>query len=262
MAIPQKPKLLYQVTIERKRFFRRFAWALLATVAAAGALIALNIANERGAADATLLIVGVFIAGIVGAIFLVRALFNLWRALRRRSETLRLFDQGFVWTIAGKDYQYGWSKLQTYRDGGHGLYLGKRVLLQWGALKFRMDDDRAFKVTGVHGDLRQLSTFIGRRAAHMTGIYMGKMLRAEKPVKIHPQLIVYPGGVQVGKTEIHWSEIDVRLKNGRLSIYRKNKSGKFSRVRQYNASQVDNVGGFMEVATTTIRNHQRERFGV
>jgi hypothetical protein len=89
---------------------------------------------------------------------------------------------------------------------------------------------------------------------------MGRILREEKPVKIHPRLTVWPGGVEVGRQEIPWSELDVRLKGSQLIIRRKNRSGKFRTVRRYNARKVDNVGGFMELVSATIPNYQRERF--
>lgn len=262
MAIPKKPKLLYQVTIQRKRYFRRFAWCLLAAIAGFGALVGLNTAFERNEADSTVLVVGIVIAGIVGAIFIVRALANLVRWLRLRDETLSLYDQGIVRVRAGQQAKYGWSALQTYREAGRGVYLRDKPVVQWGADTLTMQDGSTLKITSKYGDLRKLGSLLRRPAAHVTGIQMGKTLREEKPVKLNPQLTVWPGGVQVGKQEIHWSEVDVRLKGNNLTIYQKTKAGKFQKVRQFNTRKMDNVGGFMEVATATIRNHQRERFGV
>lgn len=262
MALPKKPRLLYEISIERRRYFQRFARTLLITVAAFGALVALNTALEQGAADSTLLVVGIIIAAAATTMFALRAAFSLWRGLRRKTETVRIFDQGLVWTRAGQEAKYGWSALQTYRLGGHGLYWGKRVLLQWGAHTLKMRDGRVFRLSGIYGDLRTLASAVGRQAAHVTGIAMGKTLREEHPVKLHRRLTVWPGGIQVDKQEIPWSEVDVRLKGGQLTVFRKTSNGKFRTVRRYRASQIENVGGFMEVASITIRNHQRERFGV
>ncbi len=260
MAIPTKPKLLFQVTIKRALFMRRFMWSLLATVAALGAAGALNAAAERGIADSGLLAIGVAAGLLAAVLFGLRGLFNLWLWLRRRNETVRIFDRGLVWTRTKDEWKYGWSQLDIYRDNGHGLYLGKRVIAQWGAQSLTMTDGRAFKITGAYGDLRQIGAILRRYAAHYTGIRMGRMLREEQPVKLHHQLTVWPGGVEIGKTEIPWSDMDVRLQNRRLAILKKSESGKFKPFRQFNTSSVNNVGGFMELATTTIRNHQRERF--
>jgi hypothetical protein len=262
MAIPKKPKLLYQVTIERKRYFRRFSLALLVSLTAFLALIALNIIRDQGTADETVLLIGIFVAAVLAAIFFVRAVFSLGRWLGRRNETLRIFDQGFVWIRSGQESKYSWSALNTYREGGHGIYFRDKPLSQWGAHTLKMEDGRVFKVSGIYGDLRKLNGILQRPAARVTGVHMGKALRDEQAVKLNSQLTVWPGGVQVGKQEIHWSDLDVRLKGKQLMIYRKNQKGKFSKVRQFNVRRVDNVGGFMEVATTTIRSHQRERFGI
>jgi hypothetical protein len=262
MAIPKKPKLLYQITIRRKPYFRRFIWGFLAAITAFGALVALNTAIERQVADLTLLVVGVVVAGIVGAIFIARSIFSLLRWIRSRDETLRLFDQGFYWASQGQEAKYSWSTLKAYREGGHGVYIGGRPLMQWGAHTLTMQDDRVFKITSKHGNLRQLANLMRRPTAHVMGIKIGKALRDEEPVKFHPQLTMWPGGVQVGKQEIPWSEFDVRLKGSKMIVYQKTQNNKFRRVRQFDMHKVDNVGGFMEVATVTIRNHQRERFGV
>jgi hypothetical protein len=261
MAIPQKPRLLYQVTIERRKYFRRFVWSLLAGVAAVAAFLALEETVNRGVeADPKVLQLGSMVSLIVAALFGLRALANLWLGLRRRTETLRLFDKGLALTTAKGDQKYGWSQVTKFREGGSGIYLGRRTLLQWGAPRLKMQTGKSFALNGKYGDLRKINAVLRRYVSPMLGTQMGQMLRAEKPVKLSRSLTIWPGGVQVGKQEIPWSEIEVQLKNSTLNIMRKNAKGKFKTVRRYNVKQVDNVGGFMEVATATIRNHQRERF--
>lgn len=260
MAIPQKPKRLYQVTIERKKFIRRFVWSLLAAVAGLAAFFALEEGKARGMADASILQIGGIVSLVAAGLFGLRALINLWSGLRRKTETLRIFDKGIVVTTPKGEQKYSWSQVKTYREGGHGLYLGKRPILQWGGHRLKMQNGQTLTLGGQYGDLRQLGTILRRYAAHVTGIQMGQALRAEKPVKLNRRLTVWPGGVEVGKQEIPWSELEVQLKRDRLTILRRNQKGKFRPVRRYSVQQVDNVGGFMEVATATIRNHQRERF--
>jgi hypothetical protein len=260
MAISKKPKLRYEKIIRRSLFFRRFAWSVLGAVAGVGAWAALEEAASRGLVDGNLLLVGRVVSLIVFALFALRALVSLWRGFRRRSETLRLFDKGLLWTTPKQTYKYSWSQLEAYREGGHGLYLGKKPILQWGALRLKMADGQVFRITGAYGNLREINAIIRRYAAHFTGIQIGRLLREEQPVRLHRRLTVWPGGIEAGKHEIPWSEVEVSLRNGRLSILQKNKKGKFQTVRRYNAGNVDNVGGFMELAKSTIRNHQRERF--
>jgi hypothetical protein len=260
MAVARKPKLLYQITLERKRYVRRLFWSLLAAVAALGALAAVTTAQTRGTGDPSLMQAGAIIAIVVAVLFGLRVLMNLWLALRRRTETVRLFDKGFVWSRKSGDQQYGWSKISSFHEGGRGLYLGSRALLQWGAHRLEMDDGTVFRFTGAHGDLRQLGKLLRRPAAHFTGMTMGAMLRREHPVKLHRQLTAWPGGLEVGKVEIPWSEVDIRLQNGRINIFRQMPNGKFRKVRQFDVHSIENAGGFLDVAAATIRTHQRQRF--
>ncbi len=260
--VPTRPRLVYQATIRRKLYFRRFAWSVLAAVAGVGALVALEEAAGRDDLTdyLTVLRVGGAAALVIVVYFGLRALVNLWRGLTRRNEALRFFDQGFSWKRSGDDYKAGWSKLVYYREGARGIYLGQRPMLQWGANRLTMRDGRAFKVTGVYGDTRRFARAVRKYIADVTGTWMARALRQEKPVRLHRQLILYPGGLHAGKHEIPWSELEVGLKRGRLVIYRLNKNGKFKSVKSYSAASVDNVAGFLELAHGTLRNWQRERF--
>ncbi len=260
MAIPQKPKLLLQVTIRRGIHIRRFAWSILGAIAAFGALVAVEEAAGRGLIDWPLRVVGTVVSLGVVTLFLLRGVLSLIRWLRRRDETLRFFDKGFTWTRRNEEYKYGWSQLSAYREGGRGIYIGEHPLFQWGAHRLKLQDGRVFKVTGQHGDLRQFARTIRRYAARATGIRMGEALRDGKQVHLHPRLSIWPRGVEAGKHEIYWGEVEVKLKNNQLTILRKTEKGKFRPVKRFNTRRVDNVGGFMEIATSTIRNHQRERF--
>jgi hypothetical protein len=260
MAIGQKPKRLYQVMIERQKHVRRFAWSLLAAVAGVGAFFALEEGKARGVADVNLLQAGGIISLIAAGLFGLRAFGSLWLGLRRKTQTLRIYDKGIVLERPKGEQKYSWSQVKTYREGGHGLYLGKRAILQWGGHRITMQNGQKLKLGGQYGDLRLLGSILRKYSARVTGMHMGQALRAEKPIKLNRRLTVWPGGVEVGKQEIPWSELEVQLKQNRLTILRLNNKGKFKPVRRYSVQQVDNVGGFMEVATATIRNHQRERF--
>lgn len=256
----QKPRLVYQVVVERKPFFRRFRLSMFGFLAGAGAVFALNEAYNRRLADLTLLNIGWLVAVLVTGLLFVHAVINLVRGLTRQNETLRIFDRGLSWERSGTKQQYGWNKLVSFREGGRGLYVRNRPLVQWGAHTLTMDDGQVFSITPRYGNLRKITAAIRPFAADITGSEMGRTLREEQPVQIHPKLIVWPGGVQVGKREIPWTDADVRLKNGRLTIRARDGKGHFKIVRTFQSHTIDNLGGFVELATATIRNYQPERF--
>ncbi|MBZ0278581.1 MAG: hypothetical protein K8I60_20705 [Anaerolineae bacterium] len=260
MAVPRKPRLLFQAAVNRRLYFRRFVWSLLAAAAALGAFFILDLPAGKIVADARLSEIGRIVTLVGALLFGLRALVSLWLGLRRKTEKMRFFDQGFAWMRGGQEHKYKWSHLKTYREGGSGLYLGRWPLVQWGGCRLAMLDGKTFTVTGRYGDLRRFKEAIRRYPAHFTGIRIGQTLRQEEPVKLHPRLTIWPGGVEVGKREIPWSEIEVRLKGNRLTILQKNTKGQFKTVKHFRASQVDNVGGFVDVARATIPTHQRERF--
>jgi hypothetical protein len=265
--VPTRPRLIYQASIRRKVYFRRFMWSLLGAAGAAGAFVALDETAGRQLdgvtsqiVDHQVLQIGGLIALVIGVLFGLRALLNFWRWLTRRNEELRFFDQGFSWKRGSDEYKSGWTKLKAYREGAHGIYLGGRPILQWGAHRLTMRDGRVFRVTGTYGDTRRFAKAVRQIAADYTGTWMGRALRHEQPVRLHRQLTLYPGGVHVGKHSIPWSELDTGLRRGRLVILRQNAKGKFKTVKSFNPASVDNVQGFLELAHGTIRNWQRERF--
>src|SRR4051812_47756665 len=108
-------------------------WSLLASAGVIGAFTAVSIAAERGVGDARAVGIGQIVAIALGGYYFIRGIYNLWLAIFRRSEHLRVFDKGFIWA-RGKDTQkYSWGDLNVYRQGAHGLYLRTRPVLQWGA---------------------------------------------------------------------------------------------------------------------------------
>ena len=77
-------------------------------------------------------------------------------------------------------------------------------------------------------------------------------------MRLHSRLTVYPGGVEAGKTEIPWSELDATVKNGRLLVRRRERSG-FKTIRRYSIHSVDNVGGFLEIVKSTQRQYESQK---
>lgn len=258
----EKPRLIYQFQVDRRQHLRRFFWNLLAVVAAFGAWVALDTAAGRGIGDPLLLRVGRVIALGVAALFTVRGLFSLIRALRRRNESARFYTQGFTWQRGKQNHKYSWSQVKTYREGVRQLRIGRLVLGQIGAQTLTMRDGNEFKFTSVHGNARRFADAVRPYIADVQGERMGQALREQKSIRLHPKLAVAAAGVQAGQQKIRWSDLDVVLTRSRLVIKRKNAKGAFKTALSLPVHQVNNVGGFMEVASSTIKNHQPERFNI
>lgn len=255
-----KPRLIYGASVQRGRFFRRFLRAAFLVLVVAAAYLALGEASARGLAAPLLLDVGKLAAVVLAGLLSVRGLFNLVMALVRRNESVRFYDKGLLWTRGGNPHKYPWHQLVAYREGVRGLYLARWPLLQWGQNTFVMADGQTFRYGQRFGDTRAGSDAVRRYAAYVTGVHMGRTLRAEQPVRLHPKLTVYPTGIESGQQDVHWSEADVQLDGDRLVIRRLEPDGRFKTIGRYALHDVDNVGGFLELAETTIRNHQPDRF--
>src|SRR5690606_33337138 len=91
---------------------------------------------------------------------------------------------------------------------------------------------------------------------------MGQALRNRKAVRLNDELAVSAAGLAAGKLKIPWSELDVTIRKGKLILSRKNAAGIFKPVKSYPLYRLENVGGFMDVAASTIKNHQPERFNI
>ncbi len=258
----EKPKLLFRAKVERKRYFRRFMWLVLGAVGAGGAVAALSIAAERDLIDEDVLSIGQIVGAAVVVLLIIRALLNLWRWLTTRNERLQIFDRGFVWERGGKQHKYSWAQLRTFREGLREIHLLGRPVFQRGAHSLTMRDGKTFRIKGIHGDTRRFVKAVRPYIADVTGTRMAQALRNGKSVRVHPQLVVSSGGLIAGKHKITWDKADVRVRRGRLSVCRLNKEGKFKTVQSYGTHTIDNLGGFLELATSTIKNHQPERFNI
>jgi hypothetical protein len=256
----KKPKLLFQAVVTKQPYRKRFWFSVLIIAATLGAWYALDMAGKRGLVDMRLTDIGWLAAAAIVALMTVRAFLSLFRIITRKNETLRFFDRGFSWIRGDQKYQYSWAKVDVFREGANGIYLGKRPLVQWGVHTLTMSDGQVFKVTPVYGNLRRFARVVRPYIAEATGVQMARALREYQSVQLHRKLTVWSGGIEIGKREIPWSGLNVGLEKSRLVIQAKDGKGKFKTVKRYNMRKVDNVGGFVELATSTIRNHQRERF--
>lgn len=262
MAVGDKPRLIYESAVVRGQHRRRLMWFMLLLVVVTAAYWALTEAARRGLVAGIWLDVGRLAAILLGGLLGVRALYHLVNWLARRSEAVRVFDKGIAWTRGGTTHKFGWSQLVSYREGARGIYLAEAFpVLRWGAHTLTFRDGTALRFTHRLGDPRRFAGAVRPLAARATGERIGHMLRQDRPVKLHKDLIVYPGGIASGKTEIPWEDLDVRLSGGQLIIRRKDATGRFVRVRTYARHRVNNVGGFLDVVAGTLTLYQPERTG-
>jgi hypothetical protein len=257
------PKLRYQAEVNRRKFWRRLPMLLLGVGGAAGAYWALSYSARRGdvTVDGWLLDIGRLVAAVLAGYLAVLAGLCLYRALTRRNERIKVFDKGFTWRRMGRVYKYSWSQIDVLREGAGGIYLRRRPLLTWGKHRLMMDDNKVFTFKPTHGDPRRFIAAVRRPVADVTGQRMASTLREESPVVLTKGLTVFPGGIEARRKEIPWSRVNVVVKGGTLRVQQKRADGRFKTVARYRVSSIDNLGGFMELAYTTIRNHQPERFG-
>lgn len=249
-------RVLYSMEIRRSRYFRRFLLLLVAVLAVAGAYLALNEAALRGLADSLLLDVGKAVAIVLLVVLAVRGLYNLSQTFIRRSESLNVYNKGFIWTRDGKPYKYRWTDLARFREGARAVYLLNRPVVQWGAHELQMEDERLFKFRAYHGNTRRFARVVRPYAAYVTSVKISRLLRQDRPVRLHPRLTLYPGGVEAGKAQIHWSELDLLVRGGQLLVRRRRGKG-IKTVRRYSIASVDNVGGFIDLVKSADRVFRR-----
>ncbi|MBE0690485.1 MAG: hypothetical protein IH587_10240, partial [Anaerolineae bacterium] len=216
-------------------------------------------AQRRGLADGLLLDVGRLVAVILAGLLAVLAGLSLFRTLTRPNEQIELYDQGFVWKRGKQTHRYAWNKVNIFREGAGGLLLFNRPLLQWGSQQIVTRDGVVHRFKPAHGDTRQFARAVRKYVGPLTSTRMGQMLRAERPIKIHPRLTVYPGGVEANGREIPWSQMSIKVRGNVMRIRQQQPNGKYKTIARFNTRRIDNLVGFLELAQTTIRIHTGEK---
>ena len=259
-----KPRLIYKFEIERKKHVRRFMWMVLAFTASFSAWVALDyVAGQGEEIDSDLLYFGQSIAIVLAIILFFRALIHLLRALRIKNESAQFFDRGFRWQIGKSDpLKYSWSQIKTFRQGIRTFAIFKRPVFQYGAQVITMRDGKVFKFTPHHGDSRQFTKAVRPHIADIIGTQMGRALRDNKSIRLHSELTINANGVIAGKHKIRWSQVDIKATKGKLIVSKMMNKGKFKSVKSYNIRQIDNIAGFLDIAHSTIQNHQPDRFNI
>jgi hypothetical protein len=254
------PRLLYRTTVRRSLYWRRLITLLLGAFAASGAYWALTVAGRREIITTPFLLDGGrLVAVVLAGLLFVKAGLTLYRALTRRSARIQVFDQGFTWRTPLRVAKVPWKNVTRVREGATGIYLGRIPLLQWGAHTLTTRGGTIYRFSARQGDPRRFMAAARPYIARVHGIRIGRTLREEQPVRLHPRLTVYPGGVEANGKEIAWSRLDTMVSGRTLLIRQRKDGGGFRTVARYPVSSIDNLGGFLEVARETIRNAQRDR---
>ncbi len=254
----EKPRLVFQTEMRRRPFWSRLPILLLGLGAASAAYWALSVAQRRAVADSLLLDVGRLVAVILAGLLAVLVGLCLFRAVTRRNEQIQVFNQGFTWNRRRQKRRYAWSKVKTFREGAVAIWLFDRPLLQWGSQQIVTTDGLVHHFTPAHGDTREFARVVRRYVGPLTSTRMGQMLRAERPIKLHPRLTVYPGGVEANGREIPWAQMSIKVKGNRMRIRQQQPNGKYKTIARFNTRYVDNLTGFLDLAQTTIRIHTGE----
>jgi hypothetical protein len=266
---PQPPQLLYQARTRRGSLLRGLIFSLIVAAAAGGLLFALS-ATAQGEIDTEtanqldplLVDIGQIAAAVVIGAMFVRAMLTLYRMLTRRSEWVRVYNQGITWERKGEEYKYSWNKVRTYIQGARILAFLGIPLIRRGRMTLIMGDGVVYDFKRRLGDPAKFNAAVEPYIAEITGTRIGQALREKKAVRLHKNLVVASGGLVIGDERISWKVADVVLKGGHLHIGRVRGKNKIQTVKRIPIAQIENLAGFMDVAESVIQNNQPQRFNI
>lgn len=257
MAV-EPPRLLFESQTRRRPHIRRTLWSLLASLSGLTLVFAFEYVRKPLALPDTLADVGKLFSLAVFAVFGVRAIFAFGRALRIKTESFKFFDKGFVWQ-RGKQapIKYGYGQLQSWREAYTVSRWGQR-----GAIIFTTKDNQTYKITPVHGRLNTYADMLRPILTEMFGTRMARALRDGQQVRAHPKLTLAEQGIKVDGQAVRWRDVDVTVRKDKMVISKRVKAGGFSPIATFRLKDVENLGGFLDVAMGAIQSHQPERFGI
>ncbi|MDL1899854.1 hypothetical protein FBR02_03700 [Anaerolineae bacterium CFX9] len=234
-------RLIYAAGIRRRRSFGLFVRMLVAVIAVAAAYYALHEASLRGLVSLSLLDVGKLAAIILGGWFAIRAIYHFFSAIFRRSETIRIYDKGFLWARGGESKKHLWGQVVRFREGAHGW------LFRRGAHVLTMSDGSIYAFTARHGNTAAFARAVRPFAARVTAARIGKALREGTVVQLHPKLTVHPEGIRAKDKTIRWGNLQIGVKGGRVVIRARTREGVKTAAR-LPLHQIDNAGGLLDLA--------------
>lgn len=263
-AEPAPDRAIFSFEWRRRRALRR-AWL---NVFVAGLLFGLFVALGYWPAlqvpdAAPWLRLAQTVAVVVAAMFTVRAVFNLGRAMLRRTQVAHFSREGFAWQVDETVHRYRWEKLARYRTGARTWRIFGIPVRRFGSHRLTMNDKRTFTLHHGITSPKKFDTAVGPVISEALGVKMADTLRSGQAVRLHPGLMVSKAGVIVFKGRkkigIKWAQADVKVAGGQLVIGTAGKNGRFKTVRRYPAHRVDNLGGFLDLAEVMLTAHQPNR---
>lgn len=257
MAI-EPPRLLFESQTRRRPHIRRALWSLLAALSGLTLVFAFEYVRKPMALPETLANVGKLFSLAVFAVFGVRAIFALGRAQRIKTESFKFFDKGFVWQ-RGKQapIKYSYHQLTSWREAYTVTRWGQR-----GAIVFKTKDGHTYSITPTHGRLNTYADMLRPILTELFGTRMARALRDGQQVRAHPKLTLAEQGLKVNGQAVRWRDVDVSIRKTKLIISKRAKSGRFTPISTFRLKDVENLGGFLDVALGAIQTHQPERFGI
>lgn len=257
MAV-EPPRLLFAGQTRRRPHIRRMLWSLLAALSGLTMVFAFEYVRKPLALPETLADVGKLFSLAVFAVFSVRAIFALGRVLRTKTESFKFFDRGFVWQRAKQaPLKYSYNQLTSWREAYTVTRWGQR-----GAIVFKTQDGHTYRITPTHGRLNTYADTLRPILTELFGTRMARALRDGQAVRAHPKLTLMGQGLKVNGQAVRWRDVDVVVRGDKLVISKRAKSAKFSPVATFRLKDVENLGGFLDVALGAIQTHQPERFGI
>lgn len=269
-ALDQAPELVFRGGVQRETYVKRWRWALVAMIAGGGIWYILTLPLVSDAikntaylpitAQAVILNMGQVIGALVVLFAGGRFAINLVYASRRKTQRMKFYDRGFVWERDGETHKYSWNAVKTVREFPGELKIAGRVVRHTGGVTLKMRDGTVFTFTPIHGNVRDLIRRVSPYYAEEIGIRMGQAIRMGKTIQIHPQIAFAEQGLRIGDKTLSWARVNLDMTDDErdLLINRFDKQGNIKPVVSIPTAEIDNLGGFLEIATTTIENHQRE----
>ena len=239
-------------------FIRRFRSSLIASLVGGAVWLMLMIPQVSSLIPFPLVqLVGMVSAFVFMLISLGRAIYRFRLARQRQDEDILFYDKGFVWRRKDTpEAKYGWNAIKTIRRLYKHTRRGKG---QRGYIELMMRDGQTFQYGTHHGDLDQFVAKVEPYANAEIGNRMAHWVRSGQIFKIHPRIAVHPEGILIdGEHLLDWVYLTLTVNNDLLQIAIRHPDESVEPLLNLPVPEVVNLGGFMELASTTAENYQRK----
>ncbi|MCY4009332.1 MAG: hypothetical protein OXF22_06230 [Anaerolineaceae bacterium] len=247
--------LLYWNQNRRSQRRQALSIALVLASSAAAAYAAMNAASDPLLINTLWLDIGKLAAILLLAISCSRFVTQLVLAASRPNQTIYLYDQGFTWHQGRSQKRYRWNQVQQYHEN-----LRNPALFPWGSLRFRMEDERVYRLRPAHGNLRRIARLIRPYLAQAAAQKMRAQLQHDRPVRLNRNLLVWPNGVTIRSREIAWPELELRIRHGRLQFRQRRTNGSSRIVKSIPLHKISHVAGFLQLSQSAMRGEHDLRY--